>query len=211
MKIFLKSVLFVIFSVMVANATQTVNVSFINLPNNNVNDVYVGYLDAQVSGIGMQDILCDDRNHTTYVPSGPYEYYISTLSNLDHVRFSQPQELINYEIAAILLYQYDNAGGDHASSFDTASYQYALWNVFTPSTFQFGNSVTLLEQARALQILGSDIALNAYNELEILTPTEHSLSNQEFIFLHNFSEVPEPTFFFGVGLICVGFCLKKVR
>jgi hypothetical protein len=184
--------------------SRATTVTFNTMPPNTANGYYVGYVGATVDGSPAL-LMCDDFAHTTWVPSGPLSYDLSTLPTLANDRFTQPDELTNYEVAAILLYEFDSAGGNGQSAFNAGSYQFAVWKLFDYSAGNFGNSAALLAAAQALQAAGGGITTAAYSGLEVFTPTYGDSSNQEFLALHT-PAVPEPATFvlLGAGLLWIG-------
>ena len=163
-----------------------VNVTFTGLPVNQAGGYYVGYATATVGNSPNVNLLCDDIEHITYVPSGPFPYYVSSLPALQDVRWNGPNpqaELTNYETAAVLLYEFDALG---AVNNDTAgAYNFALWDLFDPSAPTYGTgptgSAALLANAQSIVASGGIAA--AYNELQVLSPAPGADSNQEFLFL----------------------------
>ncbi|MGO9241026.1 MAG: hypothetical protein ACLQBJ_09465 [Bryobacteraceae bacterium] len=205
----------------------TVTVAFTTLPVNQAGGYYVGFAQATVGASLDIDLLCDDIDHTTYVPSGPFSYYLSSLPQLQNVRWTGPNqqaELTNYETAAVLLYEFAALG---AVSNDTAgAYNFALWDLFDPSAPTYGTgptgSAALLTGAESIVASGGIAA--AYDELEVLTPTPGAASNQEFLFLEqndtviisgapgNGSSAPEPRtpLLLGSGLIALVILSKRL-
>ena len=201
-----------------AFATTIVTINFTALPSQTAGGYYVGYSTASLTTASNQtfsnmDLICDDFSHSTSFPSGPFTYAISTLPSLTDVRFTQSPELFNYKVAAVLLYEFDQNLG----TVDAGGYNFALWSLFTPAAGNFGDSATLLQNAK--NIVNSNTAPNiaiqnaAYNELRVATPTGSSSGNQEFLFVSsaNFggSPTPEPATFAMLGFALIGFGLLK--
>jgi hypothetical protein len=172
----------------VLSATQ-VTMNFITTPTQTASGYYVGYASATVNDI-YTNIMCDDFTHTTYFPSGPMTYNLSTYQDLTSARFTRSQ----YEVAAILLSEFDTIAPVKAGE-----YNFALWKLFDSNAPDFGNSNKLLSDAIALQKVGSNSVV--YNQLIIYTPTSQFYSNQEFLSISSTQgNVPEPATFALAGL-----------
>ena len=190
--------------------------TFTDLPTHTADGYYVGFSQATVID-GTQtfsnfNLLCDDFGNVTDIPSGPWTYHEETLSDLSGAMFTQSPELTNYKIAAILLYEYNAAGGSALDTYLTASYQFALWDVFTPSAGTVDNSAALLTAARNLESIGGGITSTAYAQLEIFTPVGQAVGNQEFLAL-DFpgQDTPEPatSLYIGAALLALyGFMIR---
>ena len=158
----------------VLSVASTVNISFTNTPTATANGHYVGYslatLDFGGDAIANFELICDDILHTTNIPSGPFTFFVSTVPELQNNRFfdGTPEELAKYQIAALILWNYDQAGGRFLSAFDQGSYQYALWKLFTPSTSNFGNSAQIFLDAQTQQQNGGNLV--AYESFRVFTP-----------------------------------------
>jgi hypothetical protein len=178
-------------------AAPAATIRFTGVPSNNDNGTLNGFSSAAIDGIPVQNLVCDDYGHTTYIPSGPFDFVVSNLDNLSLARFAEPSglpagvALINYQAAAILL------DGMTRNPALTADYQYAIWDLFTPTAPAYHTSGTLV--ANALAAAGGPAALYAsvYARLVIYTPDFMAASNQEFIGL---GAVPEPAPIYLAGL-----------
>jgi hypothetical protein len=164
-----------------AAAAHAATVVFTALPVNTRYGTYNGYAAATVDGAPGQMLICDDFAHTTYVPSGPLTYVVSSMAGPDGLHFVRFTEnaVERYHQAALLL-----DGLDHSSAglLDlTAEYQYALWHLFTPSTPMSVTAETLLAETavRAAALRPEDMAI--YTRLEIYTPSQSFATNQEFL------------------------------
>jgi hypothetical protein len=189
------------------------SITFTTLPSNTANRTYNGYAGALIDGVAVADLVCDDYLDPTYFPSGPFDFAVSGIGNLSAAMFgtsSGVAELtaeINYMAAAILL-----AGLD-ANPRAAASYQYALWDLFTPATPAYGNSAALL--AAALNEARTSTSNGAlYDRLLIYTPVNST--NQEFLRLTGTSTagaVPEGGTLWlalaGIGIITVVTGLRR--
>jgi hypothetical protein len=163
-------------------------IQFTGLPVNSQYGTYNGYAFATIDGSPLQPLICDDFDHTTYVPSGNLTYSLSTLtggSPLQYARFDDTSQwagtIAKYEEAALLLDGLNHTGG--ALLLDlTADYQYALWSLFTPSVvLPNATAQTLLNDAAASVQQGGASNQILYSELRIYTPTAAYASNQEFL------------------------------
>jgi hypothetical protein len=162
-------------------------VQFTGLPINTQFGTFNGLAVATVDGLPDQLLICDDFNHTTYVPSGPLSYESSTLSGpgpLQYVRFAgqgEEQAMALYEQAALLLDGLQHTGSGQLLDL-TADYQYALWHLFTPSVpLPSATAYTLLQDTAAAVEQGDPRNLEVYSRLRILTPDEPFATNQEFL------------------------------
>ncbi len=197
-------------------------IQFTALPLNYQYGTFNGFAFATIDGEANQLLICDDFDHTTYVPSGPLVYDASTLtgsSPLDSARFADASRadgsLFRYEEAALLLYGLQNTGPSQLLDL-TADYQYALWMLFTPSVqLPTSTAQTLLSDAAVQAASGNPQNAEIYARLRVLTPTEPFAANQEFLQLTDTappvtvggpalgSPVPEPSssILIGLGLV----------
>ena len=172
----------------------TVTVNFTTLPVNVAANYYVGNTGAVINGVSTP-LMCDDFETTTYVPSGPFQYNVTTLANLATAKFTG---LANYEAAAVLLWDFETSGGS-----DPGGYNFAIWNIFDPGAGTYGDSATLLAGARSTVAAGG--IPQAYSALLIYTAIPVG-SNQEFLGLDTPGGVPEPgsMLLMGSGLLALG-------
>ena len=159
-------------------------IQFTGLPINTEFGTFNGFALATVDGSPDQLLICDDFNHTTYVPSGPLMYDASTLGAADplqYVRFPGGQATALYEQAALLLDGLQHTGNGQLLDL-TADYQYALWHLFTPSVaLPTATARTLLQDTAAAVAQGIPGNLEVYSRLRVFTPEEPFASNQEFL------------------------------
>jgi hypothetical protein len=196
---------------------NTVTMFFTALPSvqqnndyNNANSTgeatYNGYATATIGGIPMQDVICDDFDHTTYVPSSSnLIYYSSSLTGVEPLQYARFQGIQTYEAAAVLLTELGSQANPSANT--VTDYQYAVWNLFTPGSAPANLTQQNLENA-ALSLVHSDspMATGSYSHLVIYTPTEPYAGNQEFLGLH--TPTPEPATWL---LLLSGSALLAVR
>jgi hypothetical protein len=193
-----------LFSISVCGAT-TVTVFFTALPSVFENNTYNGFATATINGIPNQYLICDDYTDRTYMPSSEnliYDYSNLNPTPLEHARYVSPggptpSDVTKYEEAAVLLWQLTQLG---ASATPTAitDFQYAIWNLFSPSdpaTFR-PNQTALQNTALGLVNSGQPWLTTVYQELAIYTPTAKFGTNQEFLQLTQ--NTPEPAM---VGLL----------
>lgn len=224
MKQLLKISLLLVVTTLMAMA-NTVTISFTDLPGQTAGGHYVGYTGATITSGSNTfvdfDLMCDDFTHTTYVPSGPFEYFVSTIPTLSNVRWTQSPMLTNYQMAAIILFTYDALSPVQKGA-QAGDYNYALWRVFNPGvTPNYGNSSAVLSMAALAQSTGTfqggASVQEAYDSLRIFTPTREAASNQEFLGISSDtfggSPVPEPSTYamLGGGLLSLGLLSRKRR
>jgi len=170
---------------------------FDTLPGVIEHGTYNGFVGSTVDGV-FYNLVCNDYDHFTDAPSGPWEFNISTLPSLTFARFGNDAAAVaRYQQAALLFAGDGNsvAGLENVSSADDiTAYQYAFWLLF-------GASVDDVNNASALNLAtlndlsnGTDYS-STFAELRIYTPTGSAVDNQEFLGLeHDWitSDAPEP-------------------
>jgi len=174
-------------------------IQFTTLPADYLYGTYNGFVAATINGQPGQYIICDDYDHTTYVPSAILAYNEENLDSpgsLEGARFvsGNPPTQDDYELyeqAALLVYGLLEAGGLNASNQTVADYQYALWHLFTPSTPLYDTTEQQLLNTTYAEVQSGNPAYNAiYSELVIYTPQASNASDQEFL---GMDPVPEPS------------------
>jgi len=172
-------------------------ITFDTLPGVIENDTYNGFVGATVDGV-FYNLVCNDYDHTTDAPSGPWEYNVSTLPALTFARFGNDAAAVAlYQQAALLLAGDGNtlAGLENVTSADDiTAYQYALWNLFGAGVDDVNNASALLLASSNDLSNGTDYS-STFASLRVYTPTESASDNQEFLGLGSSStasEVPEP-------------------
>ncbi|HWB83598.1 MAG TPA: PEP-CTERM sorting domain-containing protein [Bryobacteraceae bacterium] len=178
-------------------AVRAATIQFTDLPENQSYGTYNGFSIATVDGLSDQLLICDDYDHTTYMPSPPLTYTVSTLAGLDAMedaRFVSPKGLSNADVTryreAALLLDGLTSSGPNAPGSTIADYQYALWHLFTPSAPIYRPEQQQLLDTALARVESNDAALESiYSRLRIYTPAEGFTSNQEFL---QESPVPEP-------------------
>ncbi len=173
----------------------TLNVT--TLPAQTFDGYYVGPAAGFLDGSPVQWI-CDDFAHTTYVPS-TFDVNVSTLPLLPYARFVGPEELANYEMASMLAYEMYQPG----NASQVGAIQFAMWNLFDPSTPDPAGTATWLTWAQNQNRAAWD-----YSPVRVLTPTAAYASNQEGI-VNAATPTPEPgsevlSLLGGIGLIFAG-------
>jgi hypothetical protein len=223
--------LFVISLFMTVSAGFADTIQFTGLPANTQYGTYNGYATATIDGIPSELLICDDFDHTTYVPSGPLDYSVSTLTGADPLqfaRFADPSQfdssVAKYEEAAILLNGLRQTGPSLLLDL-TADYQYALWMLFTPSVASpNATAQTLLNDAASSVQQGGPSNEALYSELRIFTPDAGYSSNQEFLQmaadltlpppdLQESAATPEPApaVLIGIGIVVIGLSVGARR
>ncbi|HEV2445023.1 MAG TPA: PEP-CTERM sorting domain-containing protein [Candidatus Sulfopaludibacter sp.] len=196
---------------------DTITIIFTNLPdvlenyNYNIPDssgaTYNGYSTATIDGIQMQQVICDDYTHDTYMPSPALVYHYSTLAGPNPLQYARFQSVQNYEAAAVLLTGLAAVANPSANT--VTDYQYALWHMFSPLSAPANQTQTDLENA-AMALVQADKpqALETYSHLKIYTPTAAYASNQEFLGLDTPVPTPEPAsavmLLLGLALVAAG-------
>jgi hypothetical protein len=142
----------------VALASSTVLITFTALPgtqgngsaNSSQGSTYNGDSIATVAGIPNEDLVCDDFNATTDMPSSAIDFNVNTLSTLAStdstsaaVDFSAGtlpggtvgalSQTVTYEVAAVLTSEIEQLPVNTASSQEIDDLQYALWYLMEPS------------------------------------------------------------------------------
>jgi hypothetical protein len=181
---------------------STVTMFFTGLPSTNENGTYNGFATATVNGIPSQLLICDDYNDTTYVPSSSnmiYDY--STLTGADPLQYAMFSKA-NYDEAAVLVYEL--AETPNLSANAITDYQYALWNLMTPSVSLVPGRVAqeLALQTTALAMVNNAVdaqflTSTVYAYTEVYTPSTAYAGNQEFL---EYS-TPEPSMGWPVGFL----------
>jgi hypothetical protein len=192
---------------------STVTMFFTGLPSTNENGTYNGFATATVNGIPSQLLICDDYNDTTYVPSSSnmiYDY--STLTGADPLQYAMFSKA-NYDEAAVLVYELAETPNPSAATIE--DYQYALWNLMTPSVSLVAGRVTQEQalQANALAMVNNAadakfLSSTVYAYTDVYTPTAAYAGNQEFFEY----ATPEPNLGWAAGfLLLVGAAGMKLR
>jgi hypothetical protein len=195
---------------------STVTMFFTGMPYSNENGTYNGFAIGTVNGTPNQLLICDDYNDTTYVPSPStmiYDY--STINGADPLGYAMFNHA-NYDEAAVLVYQLSQI--KDASPDVVTDYQYALWNLMTPSVPLVSGRVAQEQalQTTALAMVNSSIdaqflANTVYAYTDVYTPTAPFKGNQEFLEYY----APEPNLALPLGflliLVAVGMKVRQNR
>ena len=192
-------------------------ITFDTLPGVIEHGTYNGFLGSTVDGV-LYELVCDDYDHFTNGPSGPWDFNVSTLPTLTFVRFGNDAAgLARYEQAALLL---AGDGGTVAglanvtSADDITAYQYAFWKLFGASVDDVNNASALLLATSNDLSNGNDYS-SVFASLRVYTPTGTAIENQEFLGLSRFSttasDVPEPSssLLFATGLVVLAVPFRK--
>jgi hypothetical protein len=180
---------------------DTVTMFFTALPKTNENGTYNGFSTATVNGDPNQLLICDDYNDETIMPSSAnmiYDY--STLNGANALQYAMFDKS-KYEEAAVLVYQLAELSS--ASADIITDYQYALWNLMTPSAsldpsrvsqeqVLQSNALTMVNNLADAQFLTTTV----YAYTNVYTPTAAYAGNQEFVEY----ATPEPKLGWAVGL-----------
>jgi hypothetical protein len=202
-------------------------ITFNTLPVTVQHGTYNGFVGASIDG-SLLNIISDDYFPSTYVPSGPWDYNVSTLPNLTSARFgSDDLARMKYAEAAVLL------AGDGSTLAGIANvtthkaitdYQYALWALFSNDVPHVDDeSLSLLNTAQNDVLhppsMNAGSITAAFANLRIFTPSAPAASNQEFLGISagttvtvgEITATPEPatTFLAGIGLFLLSFLTRK--
>jgi hypothetical protein len=208
----LRTILAALLFSLTACYASTVTVFFTGLPATDDNGTYNGFGIATVNGIPNQLLICDDYYDTTYVPSSSnmiYDY--SMLTGADPLQYAMFNKA-NYDEAAVLVY--DLAQTPSASATTIMDYQYALWNLMSPSVSLVAGRVAEEEalQTTALAMVNNAVdarflSSTVYAYTDVYTPTAAYAGNQEFVEY----ATPEPNLGWLAGLLALTAIGLKVR
>jgi hypothetical protein len=218
-----------------AASADTVIIEFTALPFTQMSSTYStnsgvltynGYSIATISGIPNQNLVCDDFNDTTIMPSNPLVFDFSTLvpsspNYLASEKYNSgtpAQVLQRYEEAAVLMVNFAlYMASGNINQQTITDYNYAIWNLFDSTAPQSPGSPNPLSpgssalQANALNTLLTDAPAASADaaRLLIFTPNAANPGNQEFLGL---SDTPEPpTFSLITGLLCITLATRRYR
>jgi hypothetical protein len=168
------------------------------LPVNTYGGYFVGQAVGNLNGGAPLDVVCDDFNHTSNIPSS-FDVNISTLPSLEFARFGNDGVALDkYQRAAWLMWQMPLN-----PSSETGPIQFAMWNLFYPGAPDPAGTSEWLGRANAI-----DVSTFNYSNIRVYTPTSGFAGNQEFL-----GEVPEPATMalFGGGLVAIGFGGRRAQ
>ena len=165
-----------------------VNFQVVSPPPTSAYGYSVGFATALVDNI-YTSVICNDFYSQTYIPSAVMTYTKNSIGS-PNVKFHYFMAQTRYEVAAILLEELKN------SPSLSSDYQFALWNLFSPSAPLYGQAANVLMQAMTKYYNG----YRANGELVIYTPTNAYYGNQEFL-AFNSTNIPEPSTLLGAGVI----------
>jgi hypothetical protein len=204
----------------VAIQARAAIVTFDSLPGVVENDTYNGFVGSTVDGV-FYNLVCDDYDHFTDAPSGPWDFEVSQLPALTFARFGNDAAgLVHYRQAALLLAGDGStvAGLENVTSADDiTAYQYAIWKLFGASVDDVNNASGLLLATLEDLSNGTDYS-STFSELRVYTPSQSASDNQEFLGMvrHlNSTAVPEPSssvqFLSGLAVLFALFRRKPVQ
>ena len=199
----------------VAGATT---IAFTHYPTAQGSGTLNGFWTATVDGKTGVQLICDDYVHTSRTGVAYDSYQVSVLDGpnpLHNVRFSPPNQAQAYRAAAILVSQLLGLGAG-ATAQQVTNYQYALWDLFTPSvptnTTQDNLRTAAWDQA------GANPTLALYSQLRVYTPDRtvypitvdgRQVNPQEFL---GWAPVPEPSQFAGLlAVLGIGWFVRRRR
>lgn len=183
-----------------------------NAPGNFMNNTYNGYVGAYIDGsASLSQIICDDFNDTTYVPSGPTPYFATTLADVgapgSTTLYSSSAD---YEAAAILANDFLGLTGTDAVTQNSITLdQYAIWDLTAPNGPAFaanGTDSNTVAQ-NALTQASADPNNPLYGNLIIYTPQAQG-TNQEFL---GFAPEPSSIFLMLGGAVVLAFGVRRSR
>jgi hypothetical protein len=178
-----------VLAILAAGCANSATIQFLTLPADVENGTYNGYVGAEVNNIETM-IVCDDFADKTYVPSGPWQYAVTSLSgDLSETLYGSPT---TYEAIATLAWEGLNDPDQ------IAEYQYAIWQATNSSVAPYEQSAALLAAARS-----QPANQTVLDNFLIYTPIGSATGNQEFVGFG--SEAPEAKTFLTVlaGLIAL--------
>jgi len=229
-----KIVLFVLVAAASPAFASTVAISFVSLPatqgngtTNSQGNTYVGEIGATIAGIPNQELVCDDFDATTYIPSSNIDFSVETVSSLAGVNFTNGYAVISgdtltetqaYETAAVLLTDLEALPVTNGNAQAIADYQYAIWNLMLPNgvdgSYQDNpldsNASSYQQTAFAAVLANSTSTQIDEKSLVIYTPTAQYASNQEFLGL-NTPTAPEPSSWVLMASFGMLLCVPRLR
>lgn len=213
---------------------STVAISFVSLPamqgngtTNSQGNTYVGEIGATIAGIPNQELVCDDFDATTYIPSSNIDFSVETISSLAGVNFTNGYAMISgntlteaqaYETAAVLLTDLEALPVTSGNAQAIADYQYAIWNLMQPSGVDGSDLDSPLDSnasgdqqtAYAAVLANSTSTQIDEKGLVIYTPTAPYASNQEFLGM-NTPTAPEPSSWVLMASFGMLLCVPRLR
>ncbi len=163
-----------------------------SLPSDMFQGYYVGPVSGNLNGGAQTGFVCDDFLTETYVPSS-FPVQVSTLADISQTKFGgQPNALFKYQEVAWLLNQMNS------NPTQVGPIQFAIWNVFTPSTPDPAGTQDWINAAASINPAEWD-----FSSMRIYTAT--TTRNQEFVG-GGATSVPEPglILLLGFGLAGLG-------
>jgi PEP-CTERM motif len=188
---------------------DSTNMTLTGAGNNVAYGVYVGPYTATINGVS-QSVICDDFSHESYIGES-WNPNTSTMSNMNNVRFTGPNETQNYDEVAYLATILFGITNNNA---EADAIQYAIWYINDPTdvsnaiggTSFFSDSTDIDGVTYWLnQAANQTYTSGEFSNITIYTPAGNT-NPQEFI-----AETPEPAtiLMLVMGLCAVAFLRRR--
>jgi hypothetical protein len=199
-----------------------------NGTTNSQGNTYNGEAAATIAGISSQDLVCDDFDNTTYMPSGQIDFSVETISNLSGADFTSGYATVSgytltetqaYDTEAVLLTELEALTINSANAQAITDYQYAMWDLTLPSGGDGSlkdnplDSNALSDQQAAFAAVQANSTSTQAEEhaLVVYTPTASYSSNQEFLGLNTPTATPEPSTWVMLAVLGLLLCIPQMR